>query len=413
MTSRERVYKAIRFEEPDRVPVDIGGTIVTGIHMDAYVQIAKNLGLDLEPPKVIEQFLMVAKTDLLMMKWLGSDVINLENIVQNWDYANENWQVWRTNKGNSVLMPGEFMPYKDKNGYIYINGKDGNPCAYMSPNGDYFDRAVKTSLSDEIVYANPKEWKASLPNYKEEHLRLLEKRAKFYHEYTDYSIHGGFTTRALFTPFGLAGHTFSDWLCLMATEPEYTASIVMAMAEWELENLIMYLQAVGPYIDTILMSTSDFGSQKSTLFNPEQYKTIYLPAFKMLNDYVHSHGNTKTMYHSCGSVRNLMNYFIDAGVDILNPIQTAAGGMDPWELKKEFGKKIVFWGGGADTQHTLPSGTPEEVRQQVKERISAFAPGGGFIFSQIHNLQSDIPFENVKAMVEAVREFGSYPIKIE
>ncbi|MHB1315796.1 MAG: uroporphyrinogen decarboxylase family protein [Christensenellales bacterium] len=411
MTSRERVYKAIRFEEPDRVPVDIGGTDVTSIHMDAYINIAKHLGLDLEPPKVIDQFLMLARTDLLMMKWLGSDVIGVENIVGSLDLTNENWKPWRTNKGNSVLMPGEFAPYKDEKGYTYLNGKDGKPIAYMSPDGEYFDRIAPTSLSDEVVYADPKEWKASLPMYKEEHLRTLEKRAKFYHEYTDYSVHGWFFYRGLFSPFGIAGHTYSDWLCLMTLEPDYIISIVMAQAEWQLENLKMYLQAVGPYIDTIFMSASDFGGQKCEVFNPLLFKSIYVPTYKMLNDFVHTHSNAKTLFHSCGSIRNILGYFIEAGVDIVNPVQTSAGGMDPAELKKEFGKKIVFWGGGADTQHILPNGTPEEVRQQVKERIGIFAPGGGFVFSQIHNLQNDVPFENVKAMVEAAKEFGRYPIQ--
>ena len=411
MTSRERVYKAIHFEEPDRVPVDIGGTDNTGIHVDAYVKIAKQLGLDLEPPKVVNQFLMLSRTEMQMLKWLGSDVIMVENIAQSWNMANENWELWRTNAGSSVLMPGEIVLYRDEDGYTYINGKNGNPVARMSPDGAYFDYMVATSLSDEIVHADPKEWKASLPMYKEEHLRLMEKRAKFYYDYTDYSVHGGFSNRALFSPNGLAGHSFPDWLCLMITEPDYCISIVTAMAEWVMENLVMYLQAVGPYIDTILMSCADFGGQQCELFNPLLFKTIYQPVYKKLNDYVHTYCNAKTMFHSCGSIRNILGYLIEAGVDIINPVQTSAGGMDPAELKKEFGEKIVFWGGGADTQDVLPYGTPEEVRQHVKERISIFGPGGGFVFSQIHNLQNDVPFDNVKAMVEAVKEFGSYPVK--
>ena len=411
MTSRERVYKAIHFEEPDRIPVDIGGTDVTSIHMDAYVNIAKYLGLDLEPPKVVDQNLMLARTDLLMLKWLGSDVIGLENIIGSFDFTNENWKPWTSNKGNSVLMPGEFVPYQDKNGYTYINGKDGNPMACMSPDGDYFDRIVKTSLSDDIVYADPKEWVASLPMVKDEHLRTLEKRAKFLHDNTDYSVHGWFFYRGLYSPFGIAGHTYSDWLCMMTLEPDYIISIVMAQAEWQRENLEMYLQAVGPYIDTIFMSASDFGGQKCEQFNPSLFKSIYLPAYKMLNKFVHENCNARTFYHSCGSIRNIFGYLIEAGVDIINPVQTSAGSMDPAELKKEFGGKIVFWGGGADTQHILPHGTTEEVKRHVKERISIFGPGGGFVFSPIHNLQSDVPFENVEAMLEAVREFGSYPVK--
>ena len=413
LTSRERVRKAINFEEPDRVPVGIGSTFVTGIHMDAYVQLVNSIGLDLVPPKVIDQGMMVVRPDLQIMEWLGSDVIGIDNVVH-WcnDYANKDWKVWRNHKGNDVLVPGGFNTVRDEKGYTYAIDKDGKRYAYMSPDGQYFENAIGTNFSNDIVFADSKEWKASLPVYRQEHLELLEKRAKFYHEYTDYSINGGFTRKHLFGASGIAGHTYSDLLCLIASEPEYMTSIVMAQTEWQLEQLEMYLQAVGPYIDTILMSTADFGAQNCELFNPEQFRTIYMPAFKILNDYVHKHSHAKTMYHSCGSIRNILKYFVEAGVDIINPVQTSASGMDPAELKKEFGKKLVFWGGGADTQHTLPQGTPEEVRQEVRERIQTFAPGGGFVFSPVHNLQSDVPFENIKGMVDAVREFGRYPINI-
>jgi uroporphyrinogen decarboxylase len=413
MTSRERVYKAIRHEEPDRVPVDIGGTYATGIHMDAYAQIARNLGLELDilPAKIPNQFMMIVKPDMLLSKWLGSDVIWLENIMQNWGLELKDWKNWTSNKGNPVLMPGGFAPTKDERGYYYINGADGKPVAYMAPDGEYFERHVETTFSEEIVYTDPKAYKDSLPNYKDEHLRMLEKRAKYLYEYTDYSIHGGFEPSSMFAAAKLAGHTFSDWLCLMVTDTDYIKSIVMAMAEWTLGNLKMYLQAVGKYIDTIMMSGADFGGQNSEIFSPNLFKTIYVPAYTMLNNYVHENSNVKTLFHSCGSNRNILKYFIEMGVDIFNPVQTSAAGMDPHELKKEFGKDLVFWGGGADTQGILRNGTPEEVRNQVKERIEAFGKGGGYVFTQVHNLQSDVPFENVEAMVKAAREFGNYPIK--
>ncbi len=170
----------------------------------------------------------------------------------------------------------------------------------------------------------------------------------------------------------------------------------------------MYIEAVGKYIETIVISTADFGSQKGELLVPDSFRDIYMPAYRRINDYVHSHCRAKTFYHSCGSIRKLIPYMIEAGVDILNPVQSSAADMDPAELKAEFGDKIVFWGGGLDTQYTLPKGTPEEVREQVKERMRIFKPGGGFVFTQEHNIQCDVPFENIKAMIEAAREFGAY-----
>lgn len=410
MTSRERVYKALRFEEPDRVPVDIGGTLVTGIHMDQYAMLCEKTGLDLTPPKVFEQLLMVAKTDPQMLTWLGSDVLNLENTVQNWGYHNEDWKMWRSNRGNNMLVPRDFNYVKDERGYTYLINADGERCAQMSPNSDYFDFTLDSTLHDDIEYIDIKKFRESLPDLKDEHLERLQKRAKFYHENTTFSLHGGFLNKNLFTTGGVAGYNFTDLVVLIQTEPEYIKEIVMTQAEWQLNNLRRYMQAVGPYVDSVLISTSDFGGQKCELIRPESFRDIYMPAYKMLCDHIHECSDAKTLSHCCGSIRHIIPYMIEAGIDCLNPVQTSAGGMDAAELKAEFGGKIVFWGGGIDTQHTLPHGTPEDVREMVKERIKIFAPGGGFIFTQIHNLQADVPFENVVAMLDAVKEFGSYPI---
>jgi uroporphyrinogen decarboxylase len=158
------------------------------------------------------------------------------------------------------------------------------------------------------------------------------------------------------------------------------------------------------------MSGTDFGTQKGELFSPRIFKELYVPNIRLMTDYVHQHSDAKTMYHSCGTNINIMDYFIEAGVDILNPIQTTAAKMDPVELKKRFGGRIVFWGGGAETQTVLPYGTEDEVRAQVRERVRIFAPGGGFVFSQIHDLQYGVPPQNVLAMVDTALEYGTYPI---
>jgi len=408
MTSRERVIKAINHMEPDRVPVDIGGSFVTGIHMDAYCNIVKNLGLDLLPPKLIDQYLMIVDPDMPILNWLGCDVIGIENLYHNFGIANKDWHLWTTNKGNDVLIPGGMQPFKDEHGYTYIRDSKGEICASMAPTGNYMDRTISMELSDEFVFADPEKWKKSLPMMTDEELTLYQKRAKFYYENTDYAINGSFCSYNLWTFAPLAGHNFTDWACLVAIEPEYCESIIQSTVDWMMENLKMYLEAVGDYIETIVISTADFGSQKCELINPDSFRDLYVPAYKRLNDYVHKTVRAKTFFHSCGSVRNILPYMIEAGVDILNPVQTTAGGMDAAELKAEFGDKIVFWGGGADSQNTLPHGTPEEVRQQVKERLEIFKPGGGYVFTQVHNLQCDVPFENVKAMIDAVREFGAY-----
>jgi uroporphyrinogen decarboxylase len=409
MTSRERVWKAINFEEADRVPIDIGATKVTGICIDAYVDLVNYLGIDPGLPKVYEQFGMLAHVEEPVRRRLHDDVIELENPSEAWGLENKNWKPWKTGTGNNVLMPGNFNPITDEHGYIYIKDSKGTTLAYMPPGGLYFERACVTTMSERIVKMDPEVWKKSIPLYTDEHLRELEEKAIQLHE-TEYSIHGGFLKGALGSNGIFAGHTITDWLCILISDKEYAFSILQATAERAMENLKIYLQAVGDYIDTIFISGTDFGTQKGELFNPEIFPELYMPNIKLMNDYVHRHSKVKTFYHSCGSNFNLIGYFIEAGIDIINPVQTTAANMDPVELKRKFGNRIVFWGGGIDTQTILPKGTVEEIRNQVKERICAFAAGGGFVFTQVRNIQYGVPPQNIIGMADAVLEFGKYPI---
>lgn len=411
LTSRERVRKAINHEEADRVPIDIGGTKVTGVHVDHYVALGRYLGLDVEPPKVYEQFQMLARLDEDLRRWFHSDVIELENPVETWGMENKDWKFWQTNVGTRVLMPGGFNPVKDDRGYLHLYDRRGVGLAVMSPTSLYFDRDCATEMSTgDIPKTDPEAWKRSIPLYSDDDLRQLQKRARFLHEHTEYSIHGGFLKGGLGTNGIFAGHTISDWLCLLASDEDYVSSILAATAERAVENLRLYLQAVGPYIDTIILSGTDFGTQNGELFNPELFARLYVPQYRRMNDFVHAHSHAKTMFHSCGSNWNVIEHFIAAGVDILNPVQTSCAHMEPSKLKERFGKQIVFWGGGADTQGVLPHGTPGEVADHVRGRLLDLAPGGGFVFSTIHNLQYGVPPQNVEAMIRAVLGFGKYPL---
>ena len=411
MTSRERVLKALNHEEPDRVPIDIGGTIVTGIHIDEYCKLAKYIGMDGAPPKLIEQFMMVARNDERMMEWLHCDFIHLESTCHNWGYINKDWKLWRTYSGNDVLVPGEF-DVEEKDGYLYLRNTAGNIAGYMPVGGLYFDKYIRKSDINNIELNNINEWKETLPVFSDEEFRMLETRAKFMHTYTDYAVLGGFCRASLSSTNELyCGHTFEEWMVLLLTDPDYAAEVLDAQVEIVFRNLVGYLQAVGDYIDVIYISGMDFGSQRTEIFSPELFNELYVPRYKKINDYIHAHTDAKVLLHTCGSVVNIMEGLIESGVDALTPVQVTAGNMDPKMLKEKFGDRIVFWGGGANTQTTLPHGTPEEVRAQVKERLEAFAPGGGYVFNPIHNLQADIPAENIEAMIDAVMEFGTYPIK--
>jgi len=192
MTSRQRVQKAIHFEEPDRLPIDIGASVVTGVCIDAYVDLVKYLGLDLGTPIVYDQFGMLARLAEPVRKRLHVDVIQLENPSVAWGLENKDWKPWKTGPGNTVLMPGGFNPVTDEKGYIYIKDAEGTPLAYMPPGGLYFERACETTMSDSDEKMSPEAWAKSLPLYSQEHLRQLEESAKQLHDKTEYSIEGGF-----------------------------------------------------------------------------------------------------------------------------------------------------------------------------------------------------------------------------
>jgi len=187
--------------------------------------------------------------------------------------------------------------------------------------------------------------------------------------------------------------------------PEYIKGIFNLQCEIALENLKLYYQAVGDKIDVIVVSGTDFGTQNAAFISPDMYRDMYKPFHKKVNDWIHKNTPWKIFYHTCGSIVSLLDDFVEVGVDILNPVQCSAKGMDPHMLKKKYGDKLVFWGGGVDTQRTLPFGTPEEVRREVRERCRIFGEGGGFVFNTIHNIQANTPIENLVAVFETVRSF--------
>jgi uroporphyrinogen-III decarboxylase len=204
--------------------------------------------------------------------------------------------------------------------------------------------------------------------------------------------------------------SFEEWQMSTITRPEALLRVIEQQCEIGLANLERIAQAVGGRVTAVMTSFADYGMQTGPLVSPKTYRTVYKPFNKAVNDWVHRHTPWKTFMHCCGSVRDLLEDFIEAGFDILNPVQTSAARMDPAELKKTFGERLTFWGGGVNTQRTLPFGTPDLVRQEVRERIRTFGPGGGFVFNPVHNVQAGTPMENLLAMYETVRQYGRYPI---
>ena len=284
----------------------------------------------------------------------------------------------------------------------------------MPQGGYYFDLLIRQEPLDERKL-NPEDWvKQQYSVFSEEELEYLERKAENLYKNTDLSIVGNFLDTSFGAlsrvPGGAIKHPKGirdpqKWLIAHIEHPEYIKGIFELQCEIGLKNLELSYEAVGNKIDVIMACGTDFGTQNGPFISPDMYREFYKPLNRRINDWIHKNTSWKTFYHTCGSIVAFLDVFVEAGVDILNPVQTSAKDMDPKMLKEKYGNKLVFWGGGVDTQKTLPFGTPEEVRKEVNERCRIFGKGGGYVFNTIHNIQSKVPIENLMAMFQTVREF--------
>jgi len=407
----------LNHEEPDRVPVDLGATPVTGIAASTLSRLRRALGLEDRPVKVHEPFQILGRVEEDVLEALEIDVVGLEPRTTFFGYPNEDWKLWRTGDGTEVLIGGGFVTTEDEAGnqYVYPGGDTSvAPCAKMPKGGFYFDTLVRQEPLDPDRL-DPEEWvREMITEYTDEDLAHLEQQATHLYHHTSRAIIGNFGQGGLGDIAFVPGPWVKEpkgirdpeeWYVAHLLHPDYIQGIFELQTELALKNLELYRQAVGDKIEAIVISGTDFGSQNGPFISPEIYRAMYKPLHKKINDWVHTHTNWKVFFHSCGSVRAFLDDFIEVGVDILNPVQCSAANMDPQELKAQYGDRLVFWGGGVDTQRVLPFGRPEEIAEQVRERMQVFGRGGGFVFNTIHNIQPRTPTENVTALFEAVQKY--------
>jgi len=412
MTSRERVKKALNHEAPDKIPLDLGSTPVTGIAASTLSKFRQALGLAARPVKVHEPFQILGRVEDDMQDALGIDVVGIEMRTNFFGYTNENWKPWQTSDGTEVLVGEGFTTTEDEQGdlLIYPAGDTNvQPCAKMPKGGFYFDAIVRQEPIDP-ENLDPEEWvKQMFTEFTDEDLSHIEQQASHLYQDTERAIIGNFGQGGLGDialvpgpwvkePKGIRDQ--KEWYIAHLLYPEYIKGIFELQTEIALKNLELYRQAVGNKIEAIFISGTDFGTQISPFISPGLYREMYKPLHKKINDWVHTNTSWKTFFHSCGAIEEFLDDFIDAGVDIINPVQCSAAKMDAKVLKEKYGENLVFWGGGIDTQRVLPFGTPEEVGEQVKKRIEILGKGGGFIFSAIHNIQPNTPIENLVALFE-------------
>lgn len=414
MTSRERVRAAINHKPSDRVPNDLGSTPVTGIHCTTYSRLRKALGLPHSPVKVIEPMQMLAGVEAEVAEILQLDTIGLQLPSTMFGFPNKGWKPFKFFDGTDLLVSEYFNVTVDSNGDLLMHPEgdlSAPPSARMPKDGFYFDAIVRQQ-PDAEKNLNPRQFaEEQIRLYNDEELNFLQSTADYYYKHTDKSIvgcwwQGGLGDIALVPGMSIRNpHGIRDpqrWYEMLVENPDYICDIFAIQTEIGIENLKLYKQAVGDKIDVIVVSGTDFGSQRGPLISPSLFRSLWKPFYKRINDWVHSNTNWKTFYHSCGSIAMLMDDLIDCGVDIINPVQCSAAGMEPVILKQKYGEKIVFWGGGINTQQTLPFGTAEEVKREAAERIEIFGKDGGFVFATIHNIQANTPVENIIAMYETV-----------
>jgi len=422
--SRERVSLALNHHEPDRIPLDLGGSVVTGMHVSTVYALRQALKLDPPgtPVKVVEPYQMLGEISPDLMDILGVDVIGLNSQTTFFGFKNENWKKWRLPDGTPVLVPEGFNTETDAEGNIFMypqGDKSVPPSGKMPKNGFYFD-AIDRQQPIDWKNLNVEDNLEEFGSISNDELTFYRNEAERLYNETDKAIFAGFGGGSfgdvalvaglhLKHPKGIRG--VKELYMCHVRRPDYLFEVFRRQCEITLENYEKIRKVVGNKVAVVFISGTDFGTQKGPAISNATYCKLYKPFHKQVNDWVHEHTSWKTFIHCCGSVEKLIPDFIEAGFDILNPVQTSAANMDPQTLKARYGNKIVFWGGGVDTQHTLPFGTPEEVKKEVHQRIRVFAPGGGFVFNTIHNVQPRIPVENLLAMYEAVREHGKYPIK--
>ncbi len=414
MTSRERVRAALAHRQPDRPPVDLGSTLVTGIQVSAYAKLKKALGITGGVNRVYDPFQMLGQVEEPVKKMLGVDTVGIELPTTIFGYRNENWKSFRMFDGTEVEISGHFETDVLPGGDIvqYARGDRSAPPAGRMPNGGfYFDTIVRQEPIDEDRL-DPKEWVAQTYSlYTDEELRFLQETARHWYDNSSYALIGNFWGAGFgdiaIVPGPAVPHPKGirdpeEWYVSFLTRKEYIREIFHLQLELQMKNLEMYQQAVGDRIDVAVMSGTDFGSQKGPFISPASYREVFKPLHKKMNDWVHAHTRWKTFYHTCGSIVAFLDDFAEAGIDILNPVQVSAAGMSPETLKEQYGDRFTFWGGAVDAQHTLAFGTAEAVREEASRNVSIFNKGGGFVFNNVHNIQATVPTENIRALFEAV-----------
>lgn len=406
-TSRERVMQAVNHREPDRAPIDLGGHRSSGIMAIAYSKLKQHLGITSGNVYVYDVVQQLAIVEPEVLDRFGVDVVELG---RGFSLAADDWRDWVLPDGTPCKVPSFIHPVKVGNDW-HVYHADGTLITIQKEGSLYFEQTcfpladTEDECFEDLAAPMEKVMWVTLGTppaplgYDEKGLDQIAAGAKVLRGSTDRAIIGLFGGNLLETGQFLFRN--DNFYMLLAGDRLRAQRFLDRLVEMHLENLAKFLSAVGSHIDIILFG-DDLGMQTGPQISPRMYRELFKPRHKLMWETAKRLADVKVMLHCCGGLYPLLADLIDAGLDIIQPVQTSAADMEPERLKREFGRDICLWGGGCDTQEVLPRGTPDEVAEHVRERVRILAPGGGFVFQQVHNIMADVPPENIVAMLDAV-----------
>ncbi len=415
MNSKERLQATLNHQTPDKLCVDFGATAITGMHISMVEKLREHYGLEPRLVKVADPFQMLGVIDPDLQDIMMVDVIEMRGKNCLFGYPFDEWKECKTQWGQTCLVPGKHPigHYDDDGNTLMFPGGDTSvaPSAKMPKGGYFYDSITRQDPIDDDAL-NPEDNLEEFKHITEPELQFLEDSYKELMQRGKgivASLGGTALGDVAFVPgMGLVHpkgiRDITEWYMSTIMRQDYLHAIFDKQTDIAIENLKKIYSRTGDGIDAICICGTDFGTQDSQFCSPEIFDSLYKPYYRKVNDWVHENTQWKTFKHSCGAIYPLIPNMIDAGFDCLNPVQISAKGMDPQRLKDEFGDKITFWGGGVDTQSTLMYGTPQEIKDQVRMLSEIFGANGGYVFNAVHNIQANVPLENVVALIDAVRE---------
>lgn len=412
-TGKTKIQKALSHTDTE-IPIDLGSTAVTGAHVTIVAGLRDAYGLEKRPVKIHEPYQMLGLIEDDLIQAMGVDTTGVFPRGTIFGFPIEKWKEWRTPWGQEVMVPEAFRTSAAPNGdlLIYPEGDTSVPPSGKMPvGGFFFDSIVRQDPIDEARLDprdNLEEFAPLTPAEMDHITRSVKEASKAPRGIVANFGGTGIGDIALVpAPFLKRPHGIRDiteWYVSTLTRQDYLHAIFDRQTEIAVENLARVHDAIGNAASVVYICGTDFGAQNTQFCSAETFDSLYAPYYRRMNSWIHEHTTWKTFKHSCGAIAPLIPNLIDAGFDVLNPVQLSAAGMDAADLKKRFGDRIVFWGGGVDTQKTLPFGTPADVRKETLSRCEILGRKGGYVFNPVHNVQARTPIANVVAMIDAVHE---------